>query len=129
MATEHLVVSTPDALIAVSGPEQLAAVVRGAARSGERRRVALVLDAGPGHRGAVDWVAFCARARDAERCGHVDVVGVQGRVAEEGSTLDRRHRAAVARFTTAVRVARGLGLQPIDLHLHVGAADASSPPA
>ena len=101
------------------------------ARTGSGARVHLHLDVDMARDGAApqEWIALCAAARAWERAGRLRVVGLMGHL---GCADDPGHVAnawARRRFTWGLRMARGAGLRPVDLHLAATAATLHDPQA
>lgn len=79
-------------------------------------RIHLKLDTGLGRNGArqVDWRALFGHARELERAGHIQVVGIMSHIAGAGEAEDL---AQIANFERGVFLAGEAGLRPELLHL------------
>lgn len=116
--------SRHDVDLAVSSLAHLDTVALAAAVTGRSARVHLHLDTGMARDGAApaQWARLCARARLAERCGLVRVVGVMGHLGcadRVGDACNERGRAA---FDAGLEVARRSLLRPRTNHLAATAA-------
>jgi alanine racemase len=114
-----------DIELGVPGLDHLQAI----ARTAPGARVHLQLDTGMGRDGAEpeQWDRLCRAAREAERCGHIQVVGIMGHLPcadQPGHAANARGRD---RFGWGLRVARAAGLRPADHHLAATAATLSDP--
>nr|WP_184752804.1 alanine racemase [Microbacterium thalassium] len=101
-------------------------VADAARRDGRAARIHLKADTGL-HRNGVrpeDWDGFVRRARDLERQGVLEVVGVWSHIAEASDAEDD---AARDRFDVAVARARDAGLAPRVRHLAASAASFARP--
>ena len=105
--------------LGVSGPEQLAAVIRAAQRTGTSAGVHLKVDTGLGRNGGpLDSLPeLAAAAAAAQHRGLVEVSGVMSHLANADVPGDASVAAQRAEFVRAVEVVRAAGLHPARLHL------------
>ena len=96
-------------------------IIARAAASGSRARVHLKIDTGLHRNGVLpeDWASAVAEAREAERAGLLELVGVWSHIAEASDADDDEAQAV---FLDAVRVAGESGAPPVALHLTASAA-------
>ncbi|MDF2562452.1 MAG: hypothetical protein K0R99_3898 [Microbacterium sp.] len=101
--------------------EYLRRIVARAGALGARARVHLKIDTGLHRNGVLpeDWQKAVAEAREAERVGLVELVGVWSHIAEASDAEDD---AAQAVFLEAVRVVDDSGASPAAVHLTASAA-------
>ncbi|MCX4549764.1 alanine racemase [Streptomyces sp. NBC_01387] len=118
-----------DVELAVPGAGHLARITAAARASGRCAAVHLHADVGMARDGAepAAWEPLCAAAREAERQGVVDVVGVMGHLGCADSPEDTHNRAGRLRFLDAVSAARRQGLHPRHRHLAATAATLTDP--
>lgn len=92
-------------------------------------RIHLQLDTGMARDGAPpeQWARLCHAARQAERAGSVQVVGIMGHLACAAQPDHPANAQGRARFDWGVRVADAAGLRPPHRHLAATAATCSDP--
>lgn len=105
--------------LGVSGPEQLAAVIRAVQRTGVPAGVHLKVDTGLGRNGGpLDGLPdLAATAAAAQHEGLLEVTGVMSHLANADVPGDASVEAQRAEFRRAVEVVRAAGLRPARLHL------------
>lgn len=108
--------------VAVPSREHLAALPPGI-------DVHLQLDVGMARDGASpqEWARLCRAARQMERTGRIQVVGIMGHLGCAGDPADPCNRLGRERFAWAVGVARAHGLRPRLRHLAATAATLTDP--
>ncbi|MDF2507227.1 MAG: hypothetical protein K0Q52_1086 [Microbacterium sp.] len=101
--------------------EYLGRIVARASALGAKARVHLKIDTGLHRNGVLpgDWATAVAEAREAERSGIVEIVGVWSHIAEASDAEDD---AAQAVFLDAVRAVEESGVSPTAVHLTASAA-------
>jgi alanine racemase len=94
-------------------------------------RVHLHLDTGMARDGSppMDWSELCRAAKDAERRGRLQVVGVMGHLGCAGDPSDERNRTARQLFDWGIGTAWSAGLSPQHRHLAATAATLTDPDA
>lgn len=107
--------------LGVGSIEYLRRIVTRAAAVGARARVHLKIDTGLHRNGVLpeDWATAVAEAREAERSGLVELVGVWSHIAEASDAEDD---AAQVVFLDAVRMVKESGASPSAVHLTASAA-------
>jgi alanine racemase len=119
-----------DVTLSCASPGILESVVAAAEETGLRARIELEVDTGMHRSGCASsqWPDLCARAREAERQGVVEVTGVWTHL---GSTEDdpAAFAGALGRLDSAWQVAHGVGLRPRRRHAASSLAAAVSPQA
>ena len=107
--------------LGVGTRDYLTRVIARASVLGARARVHLKIDTGLHRNGVLpeDWPAAIAEAREAERLGHLELVGVWSHIAEASDAEDDEAQVA---FLDAVRIAGDSGPAPAHLHLTASAA-------
>ncbi|MFD6054448.1 alanine racemase [Agromyces sp. NPDC060279] len=110
--------------LAVPSPVVLGEVSRAAVQAGRRARVHLHLDVGMARDGCPreGWSALCELARELQRQGAIQVVGVMGHLSCADVAGHPQTRIERQRFVNAVLAARRRGLRPGVLHLAATAA-------
>lgn len=118
-----------DIVLSLANSETLAAVVGIAESSGVQAEVHLEIDTGMFRAGTPEalWGELCRRAAEAERDGHVRVTGVWSHLANANDPDWAAVATQWARFEAALTTARGLGLDPLDVHLANSAATFAHP--
>lgn len=107
--------------LGVGSVEYLRRVIARAAALGARARVHLKIDTGLHRNGVLPehWESAVAEAREAERLGHLDLVGIWSHIAEASDAEDDEAQAV---FLDAVGIAGRSGTTPPHLHLTASAA-------
>lgn len=105
--------------VAVAGAEQLYAIAQAARQLRATARVHLHLDVGMSREGTPreQWSAVCLAARAHEQAGSLRVVGLMGHLSTSEDPASQQNAVERLRFANGVRVARGRGLAPTELHL------------
>ncbi|MFC4944011.1 alanine racemase [Pseudonocardia sp. GCM10023141] len=108
-----------DITLSVATAAQLDAVARAAARVGRSADVHLKIDTGLSRNGATleSWPELVARARAAERAGHVSVTSVWSHLVDADAESGALVGTQIARYTDAIAVAESAGLRPVIKHL------------
>ena len=114
-----------DVELAVPSRQHLDAI----ARNRLAARVHLHLDTGLARDGAEPeaWADLCRAARQAERGGALEVVGVMGHLSHADSPGDVANARGRTRFAWGVQTARAAGLRPRWRHLAATAATLTDP--
>lgn len=102
-----------------------------AARTRGRARVHLHLDTGMARDGAepMAWIELCLRARELEREGRIEVVGLMGHLGDADDPGAASNGLGLTLFEWGLDVARLAGLAPSILHLAATSASLTLPGA